>query len=281
MTGTVSEAWISGDGEDSTSGYNRTLNYYTFNESDEGAAATLVIDASPTTYEGIPRVGMSRKQITDTVFQFAVQYKLDSQQTQLSDPDTNTFNTTTVLNLIGGTTHITNAIATTSYCKTGNSVVDIKKTIGLDLKTGQVRGVDVIAPVFDISVSTMFPNSVVTPTYIANVYSLVGRTNAATFKGFAIGEVLFKGARASKRGAENWEWSFEFSLQPNEADVDVDGITVPSSTIPKKGWEYIEVMYGDGTSDINSRKIQIPYQVNVHQVYKTGDFSLLKIGTAA
>lgn len=270
----VSEAYISRDGSDNEGGFDRELIYYTFNQTDEGTAATAAIAASPATYEGIPRVGATRKQITDSVYEIRVQYKLDAQQTGVSDPATSSFDVTLGFNLVGGTEHITTALATTSYA-TG-TVVDIKKTIGIDLKTGQVRGVDIFAPVMDYSYTTRLPYSAVDNTYLDTLYDLVGTTNNATFYGRPAGEVLFKGARGSKRGSERWEISFEFARQRNQTGLSFGAIT----GVAKKGWEYLEVMYEDGTDLIGGKRIQIPAQVNVHQVYPEDDFAGLKIGTS-
>ena len=70
----------------------------------------------------------------------------------------------------------------------------------------------------------------------------------------------------------------EFAASPNETNIQVGSgdnlITVAS----KKGWEYLEVLYKEGTETIGGRVIQIPAQANVHRIFNEKDFSKLKIG---
>lgn len=276
MTATISEAYLSRDGSDGES-YQRELIYYTFGDSDESASATVLLATAPATYDGLPQKNIRRKQVTQDVYEWTVEYRLDQNQVQPSDPATDTFNTTLTFNLIGGTKHITTAYDTTGYVGPGGTVVGVQKTIGIDLKTGQVRGVDVFAPVLDYSLTTQFANSIVTTAYIDKVFDLTGKTNDAVFKGRQIGEVLFKGARGQKRGNDRWEISFEFAYSKNETGIAVGDIT----GISKKGWEYLDVLYKDSpTLRIANRPVQVPAQVNVHQVYKSGSFADLKIGVA-
>ena len=232
---------------------------------------------APATYDGLPQKNIRRTQETETVYKWTVEYRLDQNQVQPSDPTTSTYNVVLAFNMIGGTEHVTTAYDTTGYVGSGGTVVGVQKSIGIDLKTGQVRGVDKIAPVCDFSLTTQFANSIVTNTYMANVKSLVGKTNNATFYGNAIGEVLFKGARGQKRGNDRWELSFEFAANENKTGLTIGDIT----GVDKKGWEYLDVLYKDSpTLKIANRPVQVPAQVNVHQVYLSGDFSLLKIGTS-
>lgn len=276
MTATVSEAYLSRDGSDGEQ-YQRELIYYTFGDSDEAASYSVMIAAAPTAYDGLPIKNVRRKQVTETVYEWTVEYRVDQNQVQPSNPASSEYNVVLAFNMIGGTEHVTTAYDTTGYVGSGGTVVGVQKSIGIDLKTGQVRGVDKIAPVCDFSLTTQFPNSVVTNTYMANVKGLVGKTNDATFYGNAIGEVLFKGARGQKRGPDRWELSFEFASNENKTGLTIGDIT----GVAKKGWEYLDVLYKDSpTLRIANRPVQVPAQVNVHQVYLSGDFSQLKIGTS-
>lgn len=276
MTATISEAYLSRDGSDGET-YQRELIYYTFGDSDEAASYTVLIGACPASYDGLPIKNVRRKQVTQDVYQWTVEYRLDQNQVEQSNPGSSDYNPVLAFNMIGGTEHITTAYDTTGYVGSGGTVIGVQKTIGIDLKTGQVRGVDKIAPVCDFSLTTQFANSIVTNTYIADVKSLVGTTNDATFFGNAIGEVLFRGARGQKRGPDRWELSFEFSSNENKTGLEIGDIT----GVDKKGWEYLDVLYKDSpTLRIANRPVQVPAQVNVHQVYLSGDFSKLKIGTS-
>lgn len=240
-------------------------------------------NGSPIKFRGYPRRSLSgeTKRMHPTVIRIVrVEYGFDQQQTPLSNPDgslgseVSQFDTTHTFNLIGGTELIKTAIATRSYAGT-NPVVDVQKTIGLDLKSGQVRGVNIFAPVMDFTLTTEFSNSVVTDDYIDLLMDLTGTTNKSTWRRRPPGSVLFKGARGSKRGDERWQIGFEFAYSKDKpAGINVGGII----TGPKKGWEYLDVMYKEGTVDIGGQPIWVPAQVNIHQVYEEEEFSQLKIG---
>ncbi|NBW11713.1 MAG: hypothetical protein EBR82_27145 [Caulobacteraceae bacterium] len=283
MTSYVTEKIFNRDGSDGQQ-FDRTFGCYVFNQTDETQA---VIDAKDfltasgfgISMSGVPLRTVHRKQIATNAYEITFDYNLDANQAQPSDPDVSSFNTTLTFNLVGGTTHITTALDTSSYrLFADGAAVDVKKTIGIDLKTGQVRGVDIVAPVLDFSLTTQFANRYVTAAYIKNVLALTGKTNSVAWKGYDIGEVLFKGARGSKKGSENWEISFEFSYSANKTGLTVGGIT----GVDKKGWQYLDVMFKEDTSNtINGRPLQVPTQVNVHTVYDSDAFAQLLIGTAA
>lgn len=268
------------------------LIFYAFNdEGDEVAASRDVFFNAPLTYRGMPRRGCGRQKylttfttldaVTYSVFEVPVQYGMEFNQAQPSDPTGQTpgmaeFNTTITFNLIGGTTHISQALETKSYALL-RAATDVRRTIGLDLKTGQVRGLDIFAPVMDYSLTAQFPNHVVTDAFIDTLFDMTPSTNNASFKRRDAGEVLFKGARGTKKGDELWEITFEFARSKNQTGLNIGGIAIPT----KRGWEYLDVMYIESTSSldrIGGKPILIPDQVNVHRVFPEDDFSKLKIG---
>lgn len=280
MSITVEEAWQSRPAEIGVNA-SATLVYYAFCSAGETeiAAHLAVVTQAPLFYRSIPAVGSKIKLLAfgagTWVYQVDCEYSLERQQTQETKPETAEFNTTLTFNLVGGTQHISTALQTSSFVAAGGTAVDVKKVIGLDLKTGQVRGVDVFAPVMDYSYTTQFANSVMTDEFIDDLYDLTGTTNSSTFKRRAAGEVLFKGARGSRRGQDLWEVAFEFARSKNKTGLTVGDI----SGISKKGWEYLDVMYREDQSQlINGRPIQVPAQVNIHRVFEESDFAKLKIG---
>ncbi len=251
--------------------------YYVLDEPDEVVAHLAAVTASPASYRSMPRQSSGIKRLSPSIYEVSVSYGLPQNQVKNSDPETSEFNTVLAFNMTGGTSHITTALDTTSYAPALVTPVDVKKTIGIDLKTGQVRGLDMFAPILDYSLTTRFANSVVTQTYIDTLYSMTPCVNNATFYGRPAGSVLFKGARGSKRGQEQWELGFEFAYSKN-----VTGKTIGTITgIEKTGWQYLETMYVDGSATLGGKKIQVPGQVNVHTVFESMDFAALKIGTGA
>ena len=87
--------------------------------------------------------------------------------------------------------------------------------------------------------------------------------------------MLFEGARGSRRGAGDWEISFNFAASPN-----VTGLTIGNITgINKKGWEYLWCRYADFEDAAAQMLVKRPVAVIVNRVYPSGNFSLLGIGS--
>jgi hypothetical protein len=172
----------------------------------------------------------------------------------------------------GGTTHITQSLATVnSYAPAGETPPDFKGAIGVN--NDSVEGTDITIPVYNFKETHYIPVALVTPAYKAILFYLTGKVNAAPFKGFAPGEVLFQGASGSQRGQEDWEITFSFAASPNAVGLTMGDIT----GIDKKGWEYLWVRYQDAEDE--DVLVKQPAAVYVEQVYPYGDFSLLGIGT--
>lgn len=172
----------------------------------------------------------------------------------------------------GGTTHITQSLQTVArYAPPGEDPPDFKGAIGAN--NDSVEGTDITIPVYNFKETHYIPIALVTPAYKAALFYLTGKVNAAPFKGFAPGEVLFMGASGSQRGQEDWEITFSFAASPNATGLTVGDIT----GIDKKGWEYLWVRYQDAEDE--DVLVKQPAAVYVEQVYPYGDFSLLGIGT--
>lgn len=169
----------------------------------------------------------------------------------------------------GGTTHITQSLQTVA--KYPEDAPDFKGAIGVN--NNSVEGTDITIPVYHFKETHYIPVPLVTPVYKATLFALTGKVNAAPFKGFAPGEVLFLGASGSQRGQDDWEITFSFAASPNATGLPIGDIT----GIDKKGWEYLWVRYQD-VEDENVL-VKQPAAVYVEQVYPYGDFALLGIGT--
>jgi hypothetical protein len=172
----------------------------------------------------------------------------------------------------GGTQKITQAISNVNRYRVGGATpADHKGAIGV--KDGKADGVDISVPVYTFSETHYIPTASVTAAYKAAIFAVTGKTNNAGFKGFNTGEVLFLGASGCERSQDDWEITFKFAASPN-----VTGLTIGAITgIAKKGWEYLWVEYDTAVS--NDALAAQPRQVNVDQVYYSGDLSTLGIGT--
>ncbi len=148
---------------------------------------------------------------------------------------------------------------------------DEKLAIGLT--KDRVEGVDIYAPAFQFS--TTVARGSVTLNYINSaLYGLVGKTNNAPFYTFATGEVLYMGCTGNFTMKDRWSVTHKFACSPEELNIAVgNGITVPR----KRGWEYLWVGYEP--AQVGNRLLQVPATAYVQQVYKSGNFALLEIGT--
>jgi hypothetical protein len=177
--------------------------------------------------------------------------------------------------MTGGTQHITQALTTIgTYVPSGATAPDFAGSIGVTKDA--IEGVDITVPVYQFSLTHVFDPADVTTDYMNILFNLTGKVNNGAFFGLAAGECLFLGPSGGKRGDGNWEITFKFAGSPNKTSLVVGGITVPA----KKGWEYLWVRYED-TEDAGAKMlIKKPLAATVVQVYDSGDFSTLGIGTS-
>jgi hypothetical protein len=238
---------------------------YVVDGTEDDAAVRAIVEATiPAIYAGLVFQSYHISHQGSGLWEVSVRYgKLDPKE-----PGESSFSFDTG----GGTTHhITQSLQTiNSYARPGEDPPDFKGAIGVNHDS--VEGTDITIPVYNFKETHYIPIALVTPAYKAALFYLTGKVNAAPFKGFAPGEVLFLGASGSQRGQEDWEITFSFAASPN-----VTGLTVGDiSGIDKKGWEYLWVRYQDvEDADV---LVKQPAAVYVEQVYYYGDFSLVGIG---
>jgi len=182
---------------------------------------------------------------------------------------------------IGGTHHITQNLSTLGKYGPLASLPE-KGAIGFD---GQnVQGVDIVVPKFEWG-ETQYMYWVPASgewTYMQMLMALTGRVNDAEFRGFAAGEVLFRGAHGQRTGGlyNYWKIDFRFAASPNQTGITIGDI----EDIEKPGWAYMDVRYSDALAEAtatgeeeDSLVIPVPVAVLVHQVYEAGDFSELNL----
>lgn len=135
-----------------------------------------------------------------------------------------------------------------------------------------VEGVDVVIPQLNFSVRQKIPGSTITLSWINTLLALTGKTNNATFLGFAAGELLFLGASGSQNLDANPDITFSFAASPNLSGLSFGSI----SGVDKKGHEYLWVDYYPNV-DANDNLTREPLGVYVAKVYESADFSALGI----
>jgi len=170
----------------------------------------------------------------------------------------------------GGSQHITHVKNADHHKATYPSdAFDPKGLIGVT-KNG-VEGCDIMIPVFNWSETHVVPDSTVTEAYKGKLYSLTACTNAGTFRGNAVGEVLFVGASGTQRGGGDWEITFRFAASPNLTGIQIGDI----EGIVKGGWDYLWVRTEQKVH--NDELGYHPIAVYVEQVYEPGNFEDLEI----
>ena len=206
----------------------------------------------------IPYTGTSVDQVADQIWFATVSYGVS--QPSVSETQTS-FDTG------GGTQKITQSatgMAVTTYVKSGEPTPDFKGAINVD--DNSVNGVDIVVPQYNWSEVRYY--STLPSNHATTLFNLTGKTNSASWHGYAQGEVLFLGANGSKKGKHGlWEIQYKYAASPNKTGIQIGDLT----GIAKKGWEYIWIRYAKSTS--GGVLVQTPSSVHVHQVYEYGDFS--------
>ena len=250
-------------------GKSAELNYTIRGAADESEAGTALAAEAPTLYQGLWRrerqieaVHVDTDNPTKNIFKAKVLYGP-------SDPSdfTTSFDTT------GGSQHVTQSELTVNKYPAG--APDMQGAIGFD---GQrVNGTDIVIPSYAFNETHPKPLAQVTAAYRHTLASLTGCVNNASFRGFAAGEVLFRGVSGQLVTIENdkkWQLTFQFAASPNRANIPVGTITVAQ----KYGWDYLWVLYGENVD--GGRLVQQPQAAYVERLYPFGSFSDLGIGTS-
>lgn len=254
----IHEVYKSREGTEDLENPSAVLMYIITGTDDDTVVRTTIESTAPATYVGLKIDSYDFRPLGNQIWEATVHYGLKKQTNESSY----SFDTG------GGTAHITQSKATVGRYPA--TAPDCEGAIGVT--ADGVEGVDITVPVYNFNETHYLPSATVTAAYKATLFSLTGKVNNATFKGFAAGEVLFLGASGSQRGNDDWEIQFKFAASPNMTGLSVGSI----SGISKGGWEHLWVLYSDNVDQ--NTLIKRPAAAYVERVYDAGDFSLLGIG---
>ncbi len=257
-----------------------TLNYILDGTDDNVEALSVLSACSAATYAGLNRQSIEiEPDVVDTSdgsgrWNAAIKY---GPKPQPQNEPTIQFDTG------GGTQHVTQAVKHVNHvgCMVdgvwGGPAPDFKGAVGVT--SDNVEGVDITVPVYAWTETHYLPDADV-QAHKSAYYNLTGKTNSASWRGFAEGEVLLMGVSGSKKGEDDWEITFKFAASPSVADVcgDWPADVKPPVAVPKKGWEYMWVRYQDGVDNAGKALIKQPRGVYIEQVYRSGDMTTLGIG---
>jgi hypothetical protein len=251
-------------------GKSATLNFTIRGAKDEAEATNALIDDSicPSFYMSDNEyiINLPRKE-----------FNIDAEHIDETNPDANIFRAkvryyaTVAPNVVsfdttGGEQHITQSGFTTVY---SNGVSpNMQGAIGYDGE--RVQGVSIAIPSYTFTEEYTFKQSFVDDNYRRKLALMTATVNDGTFRKFAAGEVMFKGATGTTLLVDSipaWRVQYHFAVSPNLSQFAVGSITVAQ----KLGWEYLWTLY-EQIVDANNL-IKVPRAVYVERLFTQTDFS--------
>jgi hypothetical protein len=171
----------------------------------------------------------------------------------------------------GGTSHITQSLATRSSTKRGGGTAPDQKG-AIAVAGGTVNGCEKFTPKLEITITCERPT--VTMEYVLTLRAMTGRTNVAAFWNFDQDECLYLGAEGQSTSEGKWSVTHRIAVGQTLTSVEVcAGLTIPEI----RPWDFTWFAYREGTSE--NTLIPLPAAAYVEQVYDQGDFAALGIGS--
>lgn len=163
-------------------------------------------------------------------------------------------------------------IGTVSVYKSAQAAEWVPQLIN-DIGDGQEPdGIDVYEPTYDESVTAWVATNTITQSYRNQLKRAVGKTNSQPFKGWNIGEVLLMGVSGSRRGANDTELNFRWSVRENQENLTIGDVT----GISKQGWQYLWPR-SEGRGGTAAPVVKTITHVAVATVFRSYNFDLLNI----
>jgi len=248
-------------------GGSATLPYIVIDTDDESEAREKVKAEAPAAFEGLVRKTLTGKRIGAKAFHFDVAY---------GDADCSADDTVFSFNTQGGVGKAMYAHNTTRYgtCPEVNNAVNIT-TNG---ETQTIEGYDVVVPALEFQLRHCFDPADLTMAYIKTVSRLTGTINAAPFKNYDEGELLFVGADGNAEGTIRGEIEFAFMAKENLENLSIGDV----NGIDKKGHQILWPWNRDKVAEDQAGRKWImpaPKGIYVQDVYRPADWSGLGIGT--
>lgn len=234
------------------------------------------------TYLGLPRNAPSYKEIGSGWWEVSIPYsqsgKERSEQNEPQPPGGGSLSSFQ-FTFQGVTQRIRQSIKLTDKTTNGPDTIDKSAPIGFDGE--RVNGTDIIIPQASFSETHRFEFSEVDEDQKLKWLKLVGKTNDAAFRNAEIGELLITRIAGSQQGSAPWEITFEFLFNENATETftvyPIGGGAGADEAVDVKGHELLDFGYEGAV--VANQKINRLIWVQVHQVYKSGDYSLLGLGT--
>lgn len=254
-------------------GSNNQLQYNIYGTDNESEAFYALVSNMNPLYGGQFPSSARVERKAETTFLGVVEYRA-AESPQISQVNGEPAGSSLQFELSTDTQHITQSLSTiTSLGFSGMApAADYKGAI--NVTSDGVEGLDILTPTFSWSETHYYPARAVGKRYINTLHYLCSKMNAAPFRDFASGEVLFAGASGGfSRDNARWELTYKFLTSRNATNIDVGGIIIPS----KLGWDYLWVEYVPQDDATAKKTAQVPRAVYVERVYEFGDFRQLAL----
>jgi hypothetical protein len=244
-----------------------TLIYLVKDTSDEDAVRSLVLATAPAEWDGKYLRSINIERFAPDKFLVKCPYDDDEEDIDVGEWRIS-FDTT------GGTVKKLVAYAERKYPSTAPG-----RQYAINVQDDKVQGLDVPVGGLKFTVTYRQPRAVITLAYARTLAAMVGRTNAATFFGFAAEEVMFLGAKGQQGSHIDPSVDYDFLAGEHLANFTIGGIAVAL----KKAHEYLWADFVDevDAAGTEPKLIQAPKAIYVDEVALTGNFALIGIGTGA
>lgn len=239
----------------------RELEYIAWGSNDPAAIETAITAVLPTSIDGLIVTAYTQRprDDDDSVFDATVSY---GQAPQDGAPELS-------FELSMQTSHVTQSLERVHAYGTGAPNLP---GIGFSSKDGKYEGTDIQIPVFTWRESVTRSRASVDNAFLGQLMTCASNpVNSATFRGFAIGEVMFLGASGGQKGADKMSIAYAFAGSPNLTGLSIGSIT----GIAKKGWEYLWALYESNADDTNKFLVELPRAVYIERMYNTSNFATL------
>lgn len=168
----------------------------------------------------------------------------------------------------GGTVQITYA-ATNKYPTAAPNMNG-----GIGFSGGEFQGVEKVIPALKLNARYRWPADTVSTSYINALSAMTGTINAATWQGYAAGELLFLGASGEVVPGKPTEVDYHFAASPN------DTLTLGAiSGIVKRGHDYLWLLWEDDEDATAKRLTKSLLGAYVAKIYSESSFVSLGIGS--
>lgn len=194
------------------------------------------------------------------------------------------------LDLSGKTEKITNVTSRT-YQVNFPTEADVGTAIGLN--DNNVEGVDIYVPSGTLTISCTRKSKDITPEYVNNLIMITGSVNGVVYEGnwgsFAVGTLLFTGARLSRANKGLVETQYTFLISPNVTQQTITcyemsgGGTITGTPLnyDKEGWWYLWLKYrdfpqikaGETYDPATTPKLKLVSSFHIAKVYPYVDFN--------